>query len=66
MSTAAHLFHLEFHKWKTLRAKITPTFSSGKMKQMFQTLVDSGSTLEKYMKKHDNEQPIDIKNVLGK
>lgn len=49
--------------------KFTPTFTSGKMRTMFQTLADCGVVLEKYIdgiiSKNSND-PIDIKNTLGK
>lgn len=63
--TAAHLFNLGGTKWKNLRAKISPTFTSGKLKGMFQTLVDCSLLLEKFIKEHDNREPIDIKYVLS-
>ncbi|KAJ8944237.1 hypothetical protein NQ314_009514 [Rhamnusium bicolor] len=62
-----HLFALGGSKWRTLRAKLTPTFTSGKMKVMFQILVDCGLILEKYMEEYVNtKEPIDIKDVLGR
>ncbi|KAK9884821.1 hypothetical protein WA026_009048 [Henosepilachna vigintioctopunctata] len=62
---SAHLFSLAGKKWKLLRHKLTPTFTSGKMKMMFDTLVDCTVGLFKVL---DNEldKAVDIKDVLGR
>lgn len=48
---SAHLFSLEDRKWKTLRAKLTPTFTSGKLRGMFPTLLDCSKLLDDFLHK---------------
>lgn len=61
---SGNVFNLTGARWKNLRAKLTPTFTSGKMKMMFDTLIDCGGPLLDSVEKH-GDQPIDIKEVLG-
>lgn len=63
---SANLFSIEGPEWKVLRAKLTPTFTSGKMKMMFNTLLECGDTLKETIARYSEERkPIDVKEVLG-
>lgn len=64
---SANIFFLRGEKWKTLREKITPTFSSGKLKQMFLTILDVGRRLEDYLMPYaQTKTDIEIRDVLGR
>lgn len=63
---SVHLFSIEGEKWKTLRQKLSPTFTSGQIKMMFQTLVDCGEQLREYFHKNvRSEDAVDIKEILA-
>ncbi|KAJ4434866.1 hypothetical protein ANN_23437 [Periplaneta americana] len=64
---SGHLFLLPGNKWRNLRVKLTPTFTSGKMKMMFQTLVDCGQELAECLTETaNNEEVIEIKDVVAR
>ncbi|GJQ77924.1 Cyp6a9 [Trypoxylus dichotomus] len=63
---SGQLFNLEGQRWKNLRAKLSPTFTSGKMKMMFQTLVDCGMPMmDRLELQYDRKDAIDIKEILA-
>ncbi|KAK5638811.1 hypothetical protein RI129_013106 [Pyrocoelia pectoralis] len=64
---SAHLFSLKGKKWRNLRAKLTPTFTSGKMKMMFRLVLECGKHMTDAMDEICKKQvPLDIKDWLGR
>jgi cytochrome P450 family 6 len=62
-----NLFSLEGSRWRNLRVKLTPTFTSGKMKMMFQTIIDCGQELGSILEKcANNEEVIEVKDILAR
>lgn len=64
---SANLFSLDGGPWKKLRAKLSPTFTSGKMKFMFPTVVEVGERfrdcLSKVVQQHDE---LEMKDLLAR
>ncbi|XP_011301578.1 probable cytochrome P450 6a14 [Fopius arisanus] len=46
-----HLLNLEHSKWRPLRNKLSPAFTSGKLKDMFYLLLSCGNHLQEYVDK---------------
>lgn len=46
---SSHLFNMPGNEWKNLRAKLTPTFTTGKLKSMMSTILVEGEVLRKYL-----------------
>lgn len=63
----AHLFNIEDEQWKSLRSKLTPTFTSGKLKMMFSTVMDVSDKLVKAIDKDITAtSQIEIKDTLSR
>ena len=64
---SGHLFQLPGKKWRNLRVKLTPTFTAGKLKQMFPIMKDIGNTLATYLEeKAQTRSTIDVKDVFSR
>nr|AID61414.1 cytochrome P450 [Calliphora stygia] len=68
---SGHLFNLDGPKWKQMRAKLTPTFTSGKMKFMFPCVVEVGERFVQVLSQllEDNntkEQGLEIRELLAR
>ncbi|XP_054742883.1 probable cytochrome P450 6a14 [Anastrepha obliqua] len=66
---ASNLFTLHGEKWRPLRAKLTPTFTSAKMKFMFPTLISVAHQLEQALSAHISQVPdgiIEIHDMMAR
>ncbi|XP_052023977.1 cytochrome P450 3A11-like [Apodemus sylvaticus] len=53
-------------EWKRLRALLSPTFTSGKLKEMFPVMEQYGNILVKYLRQEaEKGKPVTVKQVLG-
>ncbi|XP_062552476.1 probable cytochrome P450 6a13 [Armigeres subalbatus] len=64
---SAHLFAMEGTKWKNLRAKLTPTFTSGKMKMMYPTIIGVAEEFLKLIRTESSKNTeIEMKEILAR
>lgn len=64
---SGHLFALPVKKWKNIRGKLTPAFSSGKLKAMFSTLVNCGSSLQNFLEKvAESGELLDVHDISAR
>lgn len=54
-------------KWRNARTKMSPTFTSGKLKSMFETIVRCGNTLEKYLDQlAETQKEIEVRDIFAR
>lgn len=64
---SGHLFALAGQRWKNIRSKLTPAFSSGKLKAIFPTLLNCGSTLQNHLNQFaNNDKLLDVRDVAAR
>lgn len=61
---SANLFTLEEAKWRALRSKLTPAFSSAKLKMMYQTILRCTDDLEDALDQFDGKG-VNMKELIG-
>uniref|UniRef100_A0A182W6V2 Cytochrome P450 n=1 Tax=Anopheles minimus TaxID=112268 RepID=A0A182W6V2_9DIPT len=62
-----HLVAMEGTKWRNLRAKLTPTFTSGKMKLMFSTVTAVAEQFDKCMTEEiRHSSVVEMKDLLAR
>ncbi|CAK9822194.1 Cytochrome P450 6B1 [Anthophora retusa] len=62
-----HLFRLEAKRWKPLRSRLSPVFTTGKMKEMFHLLLECSDHFEKYLDKVIAKgEPIECREISAK
>lgn len=62
---ACHLFTIEDAEWKNMRQKLTPTFTSGKMKIMFDTVLSVSDLMIKKLQQTENLEKVEMKETLA-
>ncbi|XP_044007069.1 probable cytochrome P450 6a14 [Aphidius gifuensis] len=61
----AHLFNLEPKRWRPLRTKLTPVFTSGKLREMFYLLNECADQLNDYLNKF-NDKIVDMREISAR
>ncbi|XP_058979639.1 probable cytochrome P450 6a21 [Musca domestica] len=63
---SGHLFNLDGNKWRHMRTKLTPTFTSGKMKGMFPFVTKLGQDMVDVVEERITTDPdIDVKDLAA-
>lgn len=65
---SGHLFSLSGQKWRDLRVKLSPTFTSGKLKGMFPIIRDCSQVLQDHLlrKVKDQQAEIEFRDLFAR
>lgn len=66
---SAHLFSIEGKKWRDLRTKLTPTFTSGKMRFMYPTIIATANEFKSTLNEmlfNKESMDIEMKDLLAR
>ncbi|KAG5832253.1 cytochrome P450 3A40-like [Anguilla anguilla] len=56
---------VEDEKWKRIRSALSPSFTSGRLKEIFPIVLHYAESLTNNLKKRDLEEPVQIKDMFG-
>ena len=62
---SGHLFALNGQKWRNMRIKLSPTFTSGKIKMMFPIIKDRSNDLVKYLEEN-KETEFEMRDLFAR
>ncbi|KAG5669757.1 hypothetical protein PVAND_000051 [Polypedilum vanderplanki] len=63
---SAHLFAIEGAEWKRMRTKLSPTFTSMRMKTMFGTVLNISEEMINYLSENNGIREIEMKDILAR
>lgn len=63
---SVHLFNLEPRRWRPLRTKLSPVFTSGKLREMFKLILECSKHFETYMESVVAKGPIECRELTAK
>ncbi|XP_076383636.1 cytochrome P450 6A1 [Megalopta genalis] len=64
---SGNIFSLEAKRWRPLRTRLSPVFTSGKLKEMFHLIMECSEQLEKYLEKLEEKgEPVECREVAAK
>ena len=64
---SAHLLNMRGSQWRGLRAKLTPTFTSGKIKMMFSLMVECVEELKDFLTEPaTRSEVVEVKEIMAK
>lgn len=63
----ANIFSASGAKWRNLRQKLSPTFTTGKLKAMFSTMIDSSAPLTEFLTQSAKKQQlVDVRGLSAR
>ncbi|KAG5877926.1 hypothetical protein JTB14_004179 [Gonioctena quinquepunctata] len=59
-----NVFNMEGERWKSINSRLSPTFTSAKVKTMMNTFVRHSQSLDRLLEKTTGEGPVRLKDIM--